>query len=320
METRAHHVLVGAFVLGMAISLVAAVLWLTQVQFSSEFKNYVIAFEGSVTGLSEAAQVRYNGIQVGAVTDIRIDPKNIGRVLVTIQVKPDTPIRQDSVASLELQGITGLVYVEISGGSSGSPPLTARDSEPYPIIPSRRSELQNLVRSAPDLLAHTTTLTERLADILNDRNRRAISETLGNLQIASAAAAAHAETLGHAADSTNAALQDLRGLIRDADTLVQSLNHSFDGKDGIGERLSQTLASVDHLSHRLGDTTNDIDAAVKQNGPALHEFSQRALPGLTQLIADARSLVAQLNHVTAELERDPSRLLYGNTRQGYRPQ
>lgn len=313
METRAHHVLVGSFVLGILLCIAGATIWLAQIQFSREFAVYGIYFQSSVYGLIEGAPVRYNGIQVGRVTDLRIDPKNAERVIVQVSITPDTPIKEDSVASLELQGITGLVYVEIAGAKTNSPPLTKKDGEPYPVIPSRRSGLENIVRSAPDLLSQTKIVTDRISDLLSDHNRQAIADTLDNLRAATGA-------LGQRSDAVGKSIEELVTLIRDADTLLKDLDRVLAGKDGVTARLDRTLEDVGALTRKLSDSAGELDAAMRQSTPGFREFGQRGLPDLVHLIEDVRGLVARMTHVTAELERDPSRFLFGDRRQGYHPQ
>src|SRR5690242_10503168 len=110
METRAQHVLVGAFVLGILVAIVIAVVWVARVQFNREFSYYDIFFTGSVTGLNTGAAVRYNGVQIGRVDEIRIAPSNVEQVRVTIEVDGTVEIKEDAVASLELQGVTGYAF------------------------------------------------------------------------------------------------------------------------------------------------------------------------------------------------------------------
>src|SRR3954465_14040426 len=133
METRASHVLVGSFVLAMLALVSIAVIWLGRSEFARERVFYDIYFTGSVTGLNTGAPVRFSGVQIGRVDAIDIDPGNVERVRVTIQIDRPDVIREDAVASLELQGVTGLAFVQIVGMSKNSAPLQRKDAERYPI-------------------------------------------------------------------------------------------------------------------------------------------------------------------------------------------
>src|SRR5579885_674358 len=190
METRANYVAVGAFVLAVLAGVVVVLLWLARVQFNHVFAHYDIYFTGSVTGLTQGSAVTYNGIQIGRVIEIRIDPQNLQQVRVTIEVDQPTLIRSDAVASLEVQGLTGVAFVEITGGSQNAPPLEAQLGQRYPVIASRPSGLQRVVSSAPEALSRLIEVADRLAEVLDDRNRAAITETLDNMRRLSAVAAA----------------------------------------------------------------------------------------------------------------------------------
>ena len=126
METKANYVAVGAFVLACVIGLVVTILWLAGVQYSQEYAYYQTYFKGPVTGLGKGTVTRYNGIDVGRITDLEFDPNDPQSVIVTMQVQPNLNIREDSVASIDSQGLTGGTYVEISGGTAKSPLLVAK--------------------------------------------------------------------------------------------------------------------------------------------------------------------------------------------------
>ena len=134
METRANHLLIGTFVLVVTAGAFGFVLWLAKLDIDREFQSYHICFEGSVSGLSLGSDVLYRGIPVGTVTEILIDPEDPGRVLVAVDLASTTPIRQDSIATLEVQGITGVSLIQIGGGGHDSPVLQAEPGAAFPVI------------------------------------------------------------------------------------------------------------------------------------------------------------------------------------------
>src|ERR1700754_4871025 len=147
METKANYVAVGGFVLACVIGLVGTVMWLAGAQYSQEYSYYQAFFKGPVTGLGKGTVTRYNGIDVGRVKDLAFDPSDPQRVIVTLQVQPGLNIREDSVASIDSQGLTGGSYVEISGGTAKSPLLVAKEGQKYPVIRTKQSTLQQLEQS-----------------------------------------------------------------------------------------------------------------------------------------------------------------------------
>src|SRR5579862_8625831 len=178
METRANYVAVGAFVLTCLVGIVVALIWLAGHQYRQTYAYYQTYFYGSVTGLGTGTAVRYNGIDVGRVTDLEFDKDNPRLVVGTLEIRSDLVIRQDAWASIESQGLTGGAYVEITGGSATAQPLAAHDDQPYPVINSKPSAFQQLAADAPALMAKLSDIAEKVEDILNDQNRAAISDML----------------------------------------------------------------------------------------------------------------------------------------------
>lgn len=316
METRANYVAVGAFVLVMAVGIFAVVLWIARVEFGRERAYYDIYFTGSVTGLAPGSEVRYNGIRVGRVQEIRIDPQNLQQVRVTVELDQTALIKADAVASIEVQGLTGAAYIEISGGSQTAPLLEARAGQRYPVIASRPSGLQRVFASAPELLAHLGDLADKLSAILDERNRAAIAETLENLRRVTGVAAAHSGDIDHTLTDTAAAMRDLRRSLAQANQTLAELRTLIGDK---GEARA-ALKSIDQAAHKFDKLATDLDALVQENRPPLRDFSQRGLDQLSQLLVDARTLVDQLTRLSAEIERDPTRFFFGgNRREGYQP-
>lgn len=194
METKASYTIVGAFVLALTAALFVSIVWLAKVQLDRAAQPYYIYFTGTVTGLVEGSPVRYRGVLVGTVTDIRIDPINVERVRVTVEVGEDTPIKTDAIASLEPVGVTGGVYVEIAGGSQEAPRLT-EVATGIPVIASRPSSIAAVLEGAPKLLANLTEISDRLSNLLNEQNQRAVADILANVATASGEASA---TMGQA--------------------------------------------------------------------------------------------------------------------------
>lgn len=316
METRAKYVAVGAFVLAMLIGIVIAVLWIARLELTRDFAYYDIYFSGSVTGLAQGSAVSYNGIQIGRVREIRIDPQNLQQVRVTIELDESAPIKADAKASLESQGLTGLAYIEINGGSQDAPPLTAQPGQRYPVIASMPSGLQRVVASAPEVLARLIEVADRLASIFDDKNRAAIADTLENLRRLTAVAAARSGDIDSILGDTAVTVRELRGTLSEAHQTLEDLRQL------VGQRgeARETLKAIDGAARRLDQLTGHLDALVQENRPPVRDFTQRGLDELSQLVADTRTLVAGLTRLTDDIGRDPSRFLFGgNRREGYQP-
>jgi phospholipid/cholesterol/gamma-HCH transport system substrate-binding protein len=288
METKANYVAVGAFVLACVIGFVVTVLWLAGVQYSQEYAYYQAFFKGSVTGLGKGTATRYNGIEVGRITNLEFDPKDPQRVIVTMQVQPNLNIREDSVASIESQGFAGAPFVEITGGTAASPILVAHDDERYPVIKTKPSTFAELQQSAPEVVAKLSTAASRLNDLLNDDNRRAIAHVLANLE----------ETT-----------QVIARRSADIDSALTNANQAMQNFNKASARFDTSLDQVNLTVTKYGKLADDADAFVTGDG----------LAQLSDLVGEARRLVANLTELTDQLNRAPTKPLFGDRRKGYEP-
>ena len=288
METKANYVAVGAFVLACVIGLVVTILWLAGVQYSQEYAYYQAHFKGPVTGLGKGTITRYNGIEVGRLTTLEFDPSDPQSVIVTMQVQPNLNIRNDSVASIESQGFTGATYVEISGGTAGAPLLVAQEDQPYPVIHTKPSTFAQLEQSAPEVVAKLNVAVSRLNDLLNDDNRRSIAHVLANL------------------DETT---QVIARRSADIDATIANANKTMANLDQASQGIKPALEHVDLTVEKYGKVADDADAFINGDG----------LAQLSDLIGEARRLVASLDQLSDQINRQPTKLIFGDRRKGYEP-
>jgi phospholipid/cholesterol/gamma-HCH transport system substrate-binding protein len=288
METKANYVAVGGFVLVCMLGLVVTLLWLAGAQYSQEYVYYQTYFNGPVTGLGDGTTVRYNGIDVGRVTELKFDPNDPQRVIVKLQTKPDLHIRQDSEATIESEGLTGGSYVEISGGTKKSAELVPTAPGQIPVIRSSQSTLQQLAQSAPMLLKKLNDAADKVNDLLNPQNRKAFGDILGNL------------------DTTTTALAK-----RSADIDATLANFSVASKNLAlaSDKIAPTLTDADASVRKLGKLSDDADAFVNGEG----------LAQLSSLLRESRGLVASLTRLSNELDRQPTQLIFGDRHKGYTP-
>ncbi len=298
METRANYVAVGTFVILIAIGFVVAVLWVARGQFNNHGTRYEIYFGSVGVGLVEGSPARVSGVQVGRVVSVALDADDSSRVRVTIEVREDAPIRSDSVASVEIQGITGGSAIEITPGSKDAPPIEIKPDQRYAVIWSRESGMQQVVNSVPELINRVAELTEQLTKMVNDQNQVAVTQTLANLSQFTGALAAHSDDVGK--------------ILAEGATDAKQLQQLLDSLQQASNQLKQAGADA-------GTTFKSLNGLVNENREPLKQFTQTGLVEFQQLMTDMRSLVARLGRTVDGLDRDPSRLLYGDQRQGYSP-
>jgi phospholipid/cholesterol/gamma-HCH transport system substrate-binding protein len=321
MEIRASYLLVGTVVLALIAGLAAFSVWLVKADIDRQIDAYQIAFAGSVTGLQQGSQVRYRGVPVGRVTDIRIDPERVEWVLVTVEIDHGTPIKQDTVASLEMQGITGIAFVQLRGGTQASPPLVATAGDAQPEIASRRSTLERLFESTPDLLMRSLTLVERATLLLTDENLQALTKSLQNIETVTTSLARHtgdvdgllAQARG-AATSVAGVADEIGGLARD----LRGLTAEVDGQlGGMVEQVSTTLVDTRDAANRVERAAGELEVLVGDLRQPLGDFTATGLYEFTQLVGETRQLIAAMTRITKEFERDPAGFLIGSSQRGF---
>ncbi len=339
METRANYLLVGGFVLTLIAGLVVFVIWFGKFQFDRQFSRYDILFKGSVTGLDLGGSARYSGVSVGEVIDIRLEPDRPELVRVTIEVHAETPVREDTVASLELQGLTGGLYVLLSGGSMDSPPLVSEDTTQHAVIRSRASSLEQILAGAPELLQGANQLIANGTRLLNDDNRARVAEILENTSRFTGTLADQGEAIDSLFADAAATMENLRKASASVEQLATSVQEKtgplFDQANNTllaAEQLADSLdgstgavqADLHNLAEDLGNSAksitrmaNQINATVAENREPISDFTAAGLYELTTLITEARDFLVGLNRVTTEVERDPARFLFGNQQEGY---
>jgi phospholipid/cholesterol/gamma-HCH transport system substrate-binding protein len=309
METRASYTLVGAFVLALLAGLFVFVIWLARIQLTQSVQPYHIYFTGTVTGLVEGSPVRYRGVGVGTVRDIRIDTTNVERIRVTVEVPQETPIKADAVASLEPVGVTGGVYVELAGGSQQAPLL--RDTmEGIPVIPSRPSSIAEVLEQVPRLVENLIKISVNVEKLLGPDNQRSFAAALASL----------AET----SNGANQLISEVRGEVREVSSqtrrLLNSANTTMTAVGGnasaISEDLAKTASEMRKLTQSLTETSEQLGAMISENREPVRAFTSDGLYEFTALVTQLQDLVANLSRVTSRLERDPSELIFGGDEKG----
>ncbi|MFZ5608192.1 MAG: MlaD family protein [Pseudomonadota bacterium] len=304
METRAHHLLIGSLVLLMIGFGVGFAIWLAKLDRGREFRLYDIYFTEAVSGLSTGNSVRFNGVPVGEVKRIELDPSDPSRVRVRVQVDAGVPLKEDSVALLEAVGFTGVAFVQIEGGSAGSPPLALKPGQDVPVIPSRPSAIQEVFEGAPDLLNQATIAVSRLSMLLNDDNRAHVGAILGNIEVFTGGLANSTDELETIIANLNDTIADFRNAARAINRLSGSAEALID------EDARQAMRDAGRALRQAEALATDLRAVVGENRENLRQFTGAALPEAARLMADLRQLARALNGVAERLQQSPAEALF----------
>lgn len=312
MDNKVNLAVVGAFVVALALAMVSATLWLAAGRFSRQAYDVYETYIGeSVSGLTVNAAVRYRGVDVGRVRAIALAPGNVELVQVTLEIQRGTPVKVDTVATLQTQGLTGIAFVELGGGHRDAAALQAVPGEPAPLIAWRPSLLERVETAAPALMTSAARVGDSLNEVLDETNRRALRATLADLATLARTLAQRAPaidaTLLAAARTTNSAAQAGAELPR----LLQRFERSADA-------LEHMAADVSQLSSGARSTLDDANATLRVARGALdasradvEHFTAGTLPEAHELVGELRGLTAALRRVVEEVERNPALLLQG---------
>lgn len=303
MNTRTNNVLVGLFVLFLLGTLIAGVLWLSAGGPPRDYDYYLSFMTESVSGLSVDAAVKYKGVNVGRVREINLNPENPQEVRLLLMVQEGTPVVEDTVATLELQGLTGLANINLSGGSKGSRPLAKGDHE-WPVIPSRPSLLVRLDDTLSELIGNLIETSANLNALTNEENRAALTATLKNVERTTAAMAGESVDLRGLVGEAHATLKNMRVASERVPAVIERFQASADAL----EKMANTLAAT---SGTLNETGIALRQTVETSGRDIQRFTSVAMPEAGVLVTELRQTAENLRRMSELLERDPSVLLYG---------
>jgi phospholipid/cholesterol/gamma-HCH transport system substrate-binding protein len=303
MEREANYLAVGSFVLLVVVMGFLFVYWYSASIEHRFYVRYEIYFDGSVSGLSEGGAVRYLGVDVGRVVRIRIDPRAANRVQVIADIDATTPISDGTLARLSLQGITGLLYIDLQqqrSDDSGRRILAAVPSERYQVIRSVHSDFDLFLSSLPALTARLNDLVDRSTRILSDKNIAGFEHVVANLDKAAA-------QLPHSAGELDGLVADLRSTINDAHQVISDVHVAT------GAASVDFVAAVQKLratSDNLERATGNVDAFVAENRDQFSRFVRDGLPQVDLLLRDSRSAAQEIRDLSRSLRANPSQLLY----------
>jgi phospholipid/cholesterol/gamma-HCH transport system substrate-binding protein len=300
MEREANYAAVGAFVLLVTLAGALFVYWYSDTREHRDYNRYEIYFTGSVSGLEKGAAVRYLGVGVGRVNDIRIDPRDSSRAEVIVDIDASTPISEHTVAQLQLQGITGLLYIDLGEDRSGkllAPPVA---SLRYPVIRSAPSGFDVFLAGLPELVATAATLVNRANRLLSDENIAAVSSAVGNLDKASA-------SLPRTLHDLNALIAELRGASAELASTAGIAHGILATVDPDVRAAAQRLRTI---ADNLASATSQLDQAIAENRQDIRAFTREGLPEIERFVREGRAAAHDIRELSNSLRENPTQLLY----------
>jgi phospholipid/cholesterol/gamma-HCH transport system substrate-binding protein len=293
MEREANYTAVGAFVLLIVTMATLFVYWYAGSGDARDYERYEIYFEGSVSGLNRGSTVRYLGVEVGKVVTIRIDKRAPDRVQVIADIDQHTPISDTTLASLSMQGVTGLLYIDLLANGDPKRAMDPVTSENYPVINSMRSSFDLFLASLPDLVG-------RAASVLSDENIATFTKTLKNIEQTSGTLPATMRDAGQLIRDLQATVADVHAAAASARSLLETS----------GPDLAAAMARIRTVADNLAATTTNLDKLMAEHRDDLGLFLRDSLPEMERLLRDSRQAAQEFRELSRSLKADPSQLLY----------
>jgi len=293
-----NYAFVGAFVLVLAAVLIAGVLWLASGgAWQQKYVLYRAIEDESVAGLNLNAPVKYNGVDVGKVRKIELDHDNPNRVNLLFAIEQGTPIKEDTIAVLKTQGLTGIAYVELSGGVSGSPALSASVGSDYPVIQTKPSLSARLENVLTNVLTKLDSTSSNINAILSEQNQVAFKSALADIAAVARTVAARKDTIDAGIGNAGRTLKNTEQATQQMSAVLDRIGRSADAVEKMGNEVAKTSASA-------GKTADTLGAEVKH-------FSVATLPELERLLGELTTLSSSLRRLSEQTERDPRGLIFG---------
>jgi phospholipid/cholesterol/gamma-HCH transport system substrate-binding protein len=293
-----NYPVVGAFVLVLGSVLIAGVLWLASGgAFKQKYDLYRAIEDESVSGLNLNAPVKYNGVEVGKVREIRLDPGNPERVNLLFAIERGTPIKVDTVAVLKTQGLTGIAYVELSGGARDAPLLRATRGSAYPVIQTKPSLAARLENVLTNVLSKLDNTTNSVNSILSEKNQAAFSSALADI-------AAVTHTIAARKDALDAVMADAASTLESASRAAAQIGPVI-------ERIGRSADAIEKMANEVALTSARAGKTVTSVGADVQRFTAETLPELERLLGELSVLSTSLRSLIEQTERDPRGLLFG---------
>jgi len=307
METRASFVFIGAFTILAIFAGLGLFLWLAKVEINKSYTQYDILFD-QVSGLDQSSPVRFNGVDVGKVLRIALDRTQESKVRVRIEVSATTPIRQGTEATLSSQGVTGVGFVGLEGGTTDAPRLPVDPITDVAEIPSKNTAVQSLIEDAPDLLKQAQLVMANIGKFTTPQNADHVGNILANLDKSSGKISTLMDDLSKASDSLSGAATNIASFSDKLDSVATNANGGITDARAAVSDARKSLTEVQGAVTDLRKVMADARTALGH----FDDFAVKGLPTFATLGENGSRLVQDMSKLIAKIERDPARFFLSN--------
>ena len=297
MEKRADYTVVGIFIVCLFACMVSFFFWLSARHTNVAYQAYQVYTNENVTGLSKQSVVRFNGVSVGYVSDIKLDKRNPQLVIITIQIEASTPITTSTFAMLNSQGITGLVYIGLQQASVTGRPLLPQPGREYAVIPVRKSLIAQITNVVPSITKNIGDVSNAVKGLLNKNNQQSVQDTLRNIQHFTFILSQSSSVLSQSISRLNSTLQNTASASEHLPQLMSQLEAS--------------LGQIALASKEIKKTAAAVTQTARSSSLFVDTLSQQSIPRLNRAMSSLTRSLNQVGQLGQQLNRDPSQLLRG---------
>lgn len=306
MERNANYVAVGAFMLLLIVMGVWFILWYSKASDARNYVTYEINFTGSVSGLDQGSVVRYLGVDVGRVKQMSLDRTRPSEVKVIVNIDEEAPISAATRANLNMQGVTGLLFINLKQDPNGDASAPLKRGEQYPMIESLNSDFDVLLASLPELVGRASNLIDHVDTVFSDKNVAAVSQTLENLRATTQTFPQTATKVAELVDQLKVTLAEVHG------AAAEIRGMAADSRPEIQQAMKRLNAAADNLS----TTTANVNKFVSSAEVQMDHLSEQGLFELERLLRDSRAAANEFRELSRSLKQQPSQLIYEKTNSG----
>lgn len=301
MDTKVNYTIVGLFVVALTAIIIIATVWISGGQHTKTY-NYFLTFANeAVDGLTEKSPVKFNGVDVGYVENININPHNPQEIRLVLKIETKTPINQSTVATIKSQGITGFTYVALHASEKEAPPLRKSNKLPYPVIRYSASIFMQLDKIAQNLAQNFSKASDSLTQFFGEENQKSIAKLLNNLS--------------NLADTLEKNSTSIENSIKYSDQFLKNTAKASDSFAETIEALNATLAEARNTSKQLTGLSITAKQAITSSNESVKDFSEQTLPNAYNALTKLKNILGNLESLSEELNQNPSILVRGKTAQ-----
>ncbi len=297
MDSKVNYTVVGVFLVVLLVAAIIIFFWMTAFRRDKAYNTYLVYIRENVTGLSVQSPVRFNGVPVGFVKKVELDPRNPQLVRITLRIEEGTPITTGTVATMQFKGITGVLYLGLKAKVVGAPLLKAKPGQKYPVIAAEPSILVQLSEVLPEVAKNVELIGDSINRLLDDKNQKAIRASLQNIE-------KFTQTLADNSKILDASMKSLNTTLHNSSVASQQL-------PDVMKQLSETLSFVKQASKQVDAAAYGLKNVMTDSRITLQNFSNQVMPSAQQAIGRFNTVASSLQQVVGEFQRNPSMLIRG---------